>query len=105
MKCNELKVVNLNISEDNYEYKALFRLCTDNVCMDVDLEKLSEDVLLEEVKRSFSIDESIDQIKDIIMQKVMEASKLESKVSEGENCCKEIKDKKIQRNIDSLSMS
>lgn len=28
MKIKELKVVNLNITEDYYEYKALFRLCS-----------------------------------------------------------------------------
>ncbi len=105
MLCKDLKVVSLNISEDNYEYKALFRLCTESACMDVDMEKLSENGILEEIKKSFSIDESIDEIRKIIMDKVMEAAKLESTISEGENCCKETEDKKLRRSIDSLSMS
>jgi len=105
MLCKDLKVVNLNITEDNYEYKALFRLCTDDVCMDVDLEELSQTDVLEEIKKSFGIEESIDEIKAVVMEKVMEASKLESRISEGESCCGDIKDKGVQRNIDSLSMS
>ena len=42
MKCKDLKVVNLNITEDNYEYKALFRLCADDKCLDIDLADISE---------------------------------------------------------------
>lgn len=105
MLCKDLKVVNLNIGEDNYEYKALFRLCSDSACIDMDLEKFSEKGTLEEIKKTFSIEEPIDEIKNIIMQKIMEASKLESRISEGENCCSDIKDKKVQRSIDSLNMA
>jgi len=103
MRCKDLKVVNLNIGEDNYEYKALFRLCSDSACIDMDLEKLSDRETLEEIKKTFSIEEPIDEIKNIIMQKVMEASKIESRISEGENCCSDIEDKEIQRSIDSLN--
>lgn len=105
MKCKDLKVVNLNITEDNYEYKALFRLCTDSACMDVDLDGFEKVETLEEIKKTFSIDEGIDEIKSIIMEKVMEASKAESKISEGKDCCKDVDDKKIKRSIDSLNMS
>lgn len=55
MRCKDLKVVNLNIGEDNYEYKALFRLCSDSACIDMDLEKLSDRGTLEEIKKTFSI--------------------------------------------------
>lgn len=105
MKCKDLKVVNLYITEDYYEYKALFRLCSESVCIDVNLERLEKIEMLEEIKKSFSIEESLDDVKNIIMGKIMEASKLESKVSEGENCCKDVEDKKLSRIIDSLSRS
>lgn len=105
MQCRDLKVVNLNITEDYYEYKALFRLCTDSVCMDVDLDQLSKNGILEDIKKSFSVQEPIDEIKNILMEKIMEATKLESRISEGESCCKDIKDEGIQRSIDSLSAS
>jgi SMC interacting uncharacterized protein involved in chromosome segregation len=105
MRCMDLKVVSLNITEDNYEYKALFRLCNDSTCIDLDLSRFSETETLEEIKKSFSIDESIDEMKSIIMQKVMEATKIESRITEGQNCCEDVKDKKLQRSIDSLNMS
>lgn len=105
MLCKDLKVVNLNITEDNYEYKALFRLCDDEKCLDIDMENLSDNGILEKIKKNFSVEESIDEIKTVIMEKVMEASKIESKINEGKNCCKEGKDGKVQRDIDSLSRS
>lgn len=105
MLCSDLKVVSLNITEDNYEYKALFRLCTDYACMDIDLGMLSDAEVLEQIKSNFSIDEPVAEMEAIIMDKVMEASSIESRVSEGEKCCGDIKDEKIRRSVDSLSVS
>lgn len=105
MLCKDLKVVNLNITEDNYEYKALFRLCTEVKCIDIDMEKLSDKSVLEEIKKVFSIEDSIEEINTVIMEKVMEASKIESRINEGKDCCNEKKDKNTQRDIDSLSTS
>jgi len=104
MLCKDLKVVNLNITEDNYQYKALFRLCTEDKCMDIDMENF-DTALLEEIKRTFSLEDSVEEIKNTIMEKVMEASKIESRIVEGENCCSENSDMKTQRDIDSLSTS
>ncbi|AUG56953.1 hypothetical protein [Acetivibrio saccincola] len=106
MKCRDLKVVNLNITEDHYEYKALFRLCTDDKCLDIDLAEISSDgKLLEEIKNTFNLEETTEEIKEIIMEKVMEASKLESRNVQGEDCCKSDVDKKTSRDIDSLNRS
>jgi hypothetical protein len=98
-------VVNLNITEDNYEYKALFRLCADDKCLDIDLAEISETKLLEEIKSTFSLEETTEEIKEIIMEKVMEASKIESRNVQGEDCCKTDVDEKTSRDIDSLSRS
>lgn len=87
MKVKDLKVVNLNITEDYYEYKALFRLCSNEHCMDIDLSELSEPGVLENIKRTFGIEESLETIKETIMEKVMEASKIESRIKEGKDCC------------------
>jgi len=105
MLCKDLKVVNLNITEDNYQYKALFRLCTDESCMDIDMENISDNTVLEEIKKTFSLEESLEEIKAIITDKVMEASKIESRIVEGNSCSEERTDKKVQRDIDSLSTS
>ena len=53
MKCRDLKVVNLNITEDHYEYKALFRLCTDDKCLDIDLAEISSDSKLLEGNKKY----------------------------------------------------
>jgi len=105
MLCKDLKVVNLNITEDNYQYKALFRLCAQDKCIDIDMENFSDNAVLENIKKTFSIDESLDEIKTIIMEKVMEASKIESRIKEGKDCCNGEKNDKVQRGIDSLSTS
>ena len=105
LELKDLKVVSLNITEDNYEYKGLFRLCSDDKCMDADLEKLSDQNFLQEVKVAFNIEDPISAIKSDIMDKVIVASKQESKISQGESCCNDKIDKKIQRSLDSLNMS
>lgn len=105
MFCKELKVVNLNITEDHYEYKALFRLCSEEYCMDIDLSELSEESLLQKVKDTFKLEESLEEIKEYIMNKVMDASKIESRINEGEQCCNESMDEQTQRDIHSLSRS
>jgi 23S rRNA U2552 (ribose-2'-O)-methylase RlmE/FtsJ len=106
MKSEQLKVLSLNISEDNYDYRALFRLCTDTACMDVDLTDLSLNIKVEEIKAKFELDEQIEEIRDIITNKVITVSDVKSNVTEGENYSKhENKETAKQRAIDSLSMS
>lgn len=105
MRCKDLKVVNLNITEDHYDYKALFRLCTDDKCLDIDLAQISDKKILEEIKNTFDLEDTIEEIEKIIMDKVMEASKIESRISQGENCCNDKVDEKTSRDIDSLSRS
>ncbi len=105
MLSKDLKIVNLNITEDHYEYKAMFRLCNQDSCMDIDMANLSDISLLNEIKKNFEIEEDIEVMKEIITKKIFDASNLESRISEGEGCCKETEDKKTQRGIDSLSTS
>jgi len=105
MRSKELKITALDISEYNYEHKAVFRLCSESTCLNLEVEKLSDEQTLEQIKNVFSLEEKIEEIKDIIMDKIIEASKIESRIYEGENCCAEVKDKKVQRGIDSLSTS
>ena len=105
MMCKDLKITALDISEYNYEHKSVFRLCSENTCINLEVEKLSDKQTLEEIKNVFSLEDELEQIKEIIMDKIIEASKIESKVYEGQNCCSEVQDKKVQRGIDSLSTS
>lgn len=105
MQCKDLKVVNLNITEDNYEYKALFRLCKEDVCMDLDVSTLSEDSTIMEIKNTFEVEEDVDAIRKVINEKIMEASQLESRIKEGKDYGNDSGDNKQQRDIDSLNMA
>lgn len=105
MLCRDLKVVNLNITEDEYRYGSLFRLCTEDVCLETDVDGISGGTKLQEIKESFGIEETCDEIREILMDKIIEASSVESRNVEGETCCREVEDEKIQKNIDSLSIS
>ncbi len=105
MLCKDLKVVNLNITEDDYRYNGVFRLCTEEACLEADVEDISGGGRLQEIKDVFGLEETIAEIKEILMQKILEASNLESRNLEGETCCGEVEDEGLQRNIDTLSMS
>lgn len=105
MFCKDLKVVNLNITEDNYEYKALFRLCSEDLCMDVDMADLSEASTIAEIKNNFGLEDDDDEIREIITGKIMEASTLESRIKEGKEAVDGAVDKKLQKGIDALSTS
>jgi hypothetical protein len=105
MRCKDLKVVNLNITEDEYRYNALFRLCTEEACIETDVADISNGTRLQEIKDSFGIEESCEEIKEILMQKIVEISAAESRNLEGETCCPEVEDEGIQKSIGSLSMS
>lgn len=105
MLCRDLKVVSLNITEDEYRYGALFRLCTETVCMDADVDGISTGEKLQEIKESFGLRETCDEIREILMDKILEASAIESRNNEGETCCGEVEDERLQKNIDALSTS
>lgn len=105
MFCKDLKVVNLNITEDDYQFNALFRLCTEDVCLETDVADISNGARLQEIKDSFKLEDNCDEIKEILMQKIMEASSLESRNLEGETCCDDVKEDSVQKNINSLSRS
>lgn len=103
MLCKDLQVVNLSVTEDFYEYKALFRLCTDDRCLDIDLAELSENKTINNIKEEFGLEETNEEIRKILMEKVMKASKHESRKIEGEDCCKDTKSQDLKGNIDLLN--
>ena len=85
MDCRDLKVQGVNIGEDYYAYSGTFRISNDQLCMDVNMDDLEKEVKLEEIKKSFSLKESIIEIYEILMQKVVDASKIESSNKEGKD--------------------
>ncbi|MDK2800522.1 MAG: hypothetical protein PWP27_400 [Clostridiales bacterium] len=82
MLCKDLNVVHLNITED-YEYKALFRLCSKQECLDIDLVDVENTDMLNQIKEQFNLEDSVEDIKKILMDKIMKVTTMESRIVEG----------------------
>lgn len=78
MYCKDLKVVNLTITEDFYEYKAIFQLCSDEKGIEIDLAEFDMEKT-NEIRDFFSLQESVEEIHKTIMNKVMEATNIHSR--------------------------
>jgi hypothetical protein len=81
MYCKDLKVVNLTITEDFYEYKGIFQLCSDKKRVEIDLAEFDTEKI-NEIKDLFGLQESVEEIHKTIMDKVMDATKIHSRVIE-----------------------
>jgi hypothetical protein len=105
MQAKDLNVVNLTITEDFYDYKGLFRLCTGEECLDINLVELEKENELKNIKNKFDLEEDINVIKNTIMDKVMEATTIESRIVEGKKYNESSKDHKKEGSIGSLDMA
>lgn len=83
MKTSDLLLSSLNITEDEYNYKGLFFLSHGDVSVKVDLADLQSDKTIEELKTTFKLEESKEEIRKIIMDKVMDKADISSKIIEG----------------------
>ncbi len=105
MFSKDLRIVNLNITEDYYDYKGLFILRGGDKEFDVDLANAEKESKLKEIKTYFELEDEIEIIRKTIMDKVMEASKIETRIIEGKNYNEESKTVQNERVINSLDMS
>ncbi len=78
MKSSELIVTGLSLGEDFCAFKNTFMLCGGNDYMVVDLLEFNDETMYK-VKNKFGIEEAIGELRDVIMLKVIEAAKLESR--------------------------
>ena len=100
MLCKDVKVVNLTITEDFGDYRGLFRLCGDDKCIDVDLGDLSVLEKLKWIKAEFNLEETEEEIKNLVMEKVMKATTVESRIKEGKDYQEKSKHERIIRALD-----
>jgi hypothetical protein len=83
MYCKDLKVVNLTITEDFYEYKGIFQLCSGKKRVEIDLAEFNTNTeRINEIRDLFGLQESVEEIYETIMDKVMDATKIHSRVIE-----------------------
>ncbi len=105
MLSKDLKIINLNITEDYYDYKGLFILRGGEKELDVDLANVEKQSMIQQIKTYFDLDDDIEKIRKTIMDKLMEASKIEARIIEGKHYNEDLKNNKTERAISSLDMS
>lgn len=105
MKTRDLLLSSLNITEDDYSYKGQFILSAGETSTHVELLELESDAGLQKIKAIFQLEESFDEIKKMIMEKVMEKASISSRNVEGENYGEDLPRKKGERAARSLDLA
>ncbi|HEY8348399.1 MAG TPA: hypothetical protein PK767_09225 [Clostridiales bacterium] len=85
MRTDQLLMSGLDITEDNYIFKGQFILSSEDKSKHVDMEELEKLPYLEELKKHFDLEESPSEIRNILIDMVVEKAKIGSKIREGKN--------------------
>ncbi len=105
MKTNQLILSGLNITEDEYSYTGQFILNASGKSKSIDIEALERSSFINELKKYFDLEESADNIRNILMDMIIEKAHIVSKIIEGENYEETSKLKKVERKARSLDIS
>jgi hypothetical protein len=105
MKTNQLIVSGLHITEDEYSYKGQFILNGKGKSRPVDMDDLENSSFISELRDFFDLEEPVGNIRDILMDMIVEKAHISSKIVEGENYDESSKQKKVERSARSLDMS
>ncbi len=105
MKTSQLLLSSLDITEDGYSFKAQFILSSPEKSKNVDIDALESESSLEEIKTYFGLDESTSEIKNQLMDMIMEKAHIGSTIIEGEDYEETVKKKKVERLANSLDMA
>jgi hypothetical protein len=105
MKTKQLLLSGLDISEDEYSFKAQFILSASGKSTSVDLESVEQTAVLKELKNYFELEEDTDDIRRLLMDMVMEKAHVNSTIVEGENYEESSKKKKVERRTRYLDIS
>jgi hypothetical protein len=85
MKTSDLLLSSLSITEDYYNYRGTFFLRCQDISVKVDLADLECDSKISELKDTFKLEENCDEIRKILIQRLVEEAGISSKITEGEN--------------------
>lgn len=105
MKTKQLLLSGLDISEDEYSFRAQFILSASEKSKSVDLESIEQTAVLNDLKNYFGLEEDTDDIRKLLMDMVMEKAHVNSTIVEGENYEENSKRKKVERRVRYLDMS
>jgi len=103
MRTTELLLSSLNITEDEYNYEGLFFLSVGNISMKVDMTDFQNHSKIEEIKDYFNLDDTNEEVRKILMDKIMEKVIISSRNNEGENYNETVKRNSNVKSIDSLT--
>ncbi|NMA34781.1 MAG: hypothetical protein GX940_09595 [Clostridiaceae bacterium] len=85
MRTEQLLLSSLDITEDEYIFKGQFILSCSDKSKHVDMEKLEQQSFLEELKKYFDLEESTSEIRNKIIDMVVEKAQISSKIVDGRN--------------------
>lgn len=105
MRTNQLILSGLHITEDEYSYKGQFVLNSPGKSRSIDMEDLERSSFISELKKYYDLEEPVGDIRDILMDMIIERANVASKIVEGENYEETSKKKKVERNARRLDMS
>ncbi len=98
MRTEKLILSGLDITEDGYNFKGQFILSSRSKTRHVDMEELEHNSFLENLKQYFDLEEQTSDIRNTLMDMIVEKAHISSKIVEGENYEENSKKKKPSRN-------
>jgi hypothetical protein len=105
MKTSQLLLSGLDITEDEYSYKAQFILNAPGKSKGYEIGDLDSGSKLAEIKTFFNLEEAPDEIGKLIMDMVMEKANICSEIIEGENFEETVNRKRVERAARSFDLS
>ena len=105
MKTSQLLLSGLDITEDEYNFKAQFILNAPGKSKSFDIDDLDSDSKLDKIKTYFDLEESLSEIKKQLMEMIMEKANIGSTIIEGEDYEETIKIKRVERIAKSFDMA
>lgn len=105
MRTNQLIISGLHITEDEYSYKGQFILSANDKLRSVDMDDIEQSSYISELKNFFDLEEPVGDIRNILMDMIVEKAHISSKIVEGENYDESSKQKKVERGARSLDMA
>lgn len=85
MRTSDLLLSKLDINEYNYSYSGQFYLSSEGAHIQVDISDIQSDPIINSIKKVFSLKDDITQIRNTLMDMLVEAARVGSRITEGEN--------------------
>lgn len=105
MKTSQLLMTGLDITEDEYNYKAQFILNSPGKSKSLEIGDLDSSSILEEIKTYFNLDDSPSEIKEQLMGMIMEKANIGSTIIEGLDYEETVKKKRVERFAKSFDLA